>query len=187
MPRRIASAERTAVNVISVPAPASARSAAVLVEVSNAAGPVGATLAGLLLRTFVAVAVVLVAAGAFLGGRLVMSLGFPGLFSRFWVGAALLTPAAAMLPPLLSRTDAAYLTRPPTAPEDRQWDPVAAADLVDSITLVRVVPDFVEALDRARTRAGNGTVVVTGSAHSVGPAMTLLGLDPLAGQGRFRA
>ena len=92
-----------------------------------------------------------------------------------------------MLPPLLSRTDAAYLTQPPTAPRDRQWDPMAAADLVDSITLVRVVPDFHEALERARRRAGRGTVVVTGSAHSVGPAMTLLGLDPLAGQGRFRA
>ena len=91
-----------------------------------------------------------------------------------------------MLPPLLSRTDAAYLTRPPTAPADRQWDPVAAADLVDSITLVRVVPEFREALERARRRAGEGTVVVTGSAHSVGPAMTLLGLDTLAGQGRFR-
>lgn len=91
-----------------------------------------------------------------------------------------------MLPPLLSRTDAAYLTRPPTASLDRQWDPVAAADLVDSITRVRVVPDFQEALERAQRRAGAGTVVVTGSAHSVGPAMTLLGLDPLAGQGRFR-
>ena len=90
-----------------------------------------------------------------------------------------------MLPPLLSRSDAAYLTRPPTAPLDRQWDPMAAADLVDSITLVRVVPDFAEALERARGRAGGGTVVVTGSAHSVGPAMTLLGLDPLAGQGRL--
>lgn len=91
-----------------------------------------------------------------------------------------------MLPPLLSRTDAAYLTRPPTAPLDRQWDPVAAADLVDSITRVRVVPDFQDALERAQRRAGVGTVVVTGSAHSVGPAMILLGLDPLAGQGRFR-
>ena len=63
---------------------------------------------------------------------------------------------------------------------------MAAADLVDSITLVRVVPEFEEALERARRRAGEGTVVVTGSAHSVGPAMTLLGLDTLAGQGRFR-
>lgn len=92
-----------------------------------------------------------------------------------------------MLPPLLSRADAAFLTRTPTAPFDRQWDPVAAADLVDAITLVRVVSDFAEALEGARRRAGHGTVVITGSAHSVGPAMTLLGLDPLAAKGTLRA
>jgi DNA segregation ATPase FtsK/SpoIIIE, S-DNA-T family len=72
-----------------------------LVEVSNGAGPVGATLAGILLRVFGAGSIVLVAAGAFLGGRLVMSLGLPGLFTRFWLGAGLLIPAVAVLPPLL--------------------------------------------------------------------------------------
>ena len=72
-----------------------------LVEVSNSAGPVGATLAGLLLSSFGAGSIVLVAACAFLGGRLVMSLGFPSLFSRFWIGAALLIPSMAILPPLL--------------------------------------------------------------------------------------
>jgi S-DNA-T family DNA segregation ATPase FtsK/SpoIIIE len=81
-----------------------------LVEVSNRAGPVGATLAGLLLRGFGAGAVVLVAACAFLGGRLVMSLGLPGLFSRFWVGAGLLIPAVALTPPLL------YALAPETVP-----------------------------------------------------------------------
>ncbi len=72
-----------------------------LAEVSNSAGPVGATLAGLLLSTFGAGSIILVAACAFLGGRLVMSLGLPSLFSRFWVGAALLIPSIAILPPLL--------------------------------------------------------------------------------------
>ena len=72
-----------------------------LVEVANAAGPVGATLAGLLLGGFGAGSIVVLAACAFLGGRLVMSLGFPSLFSRFWVGAALLIPVVAALPPLL--------------------------------------------------------------------------------------
>jgi len=91
-----------------------------------------------------------------------------------------------MLPLLLSRADAAFLTHAPTAPLDRQWDPVVAAGSVESTTLVRVVGDFEKALEGARLRAGRGTVVVTGSAYSVGPAMTLLGLDPLAGQGTLR-
>ena len=72
-----------------------------LVEVGNSAGPVGATLAGFLLSAFGAGSIILVAACAFLGGRLVMSLGFPSLFSRFWIGAALLIPSMAVLPPLL--------------------------------------------------------------------------------------
>jgi DNA segregation ATPase FtsK/SpoIIIE-like protein len=72
-----------------------------LVEVTNSAGPVGATLAHLLLGSLGAGAVVLVAACAFLGGRLVMSLGLPSLFSRFWIGVILLVPTVAVLPPLL--------------------------------------------------------------------------------------
>jgi S-DNA-T family DNA segregation ATPase FtsK/SpoIIIE len=72
-----------------------------LVEVSNRAGPVGATLAGLLLRSLGAGAIVLVAASAFLGGRLVMSLPPPAILSRFWIGALILVPTAAALPPLL--------------------------------------------------------------------------------------
>ncbi|MCB9723369.1 MAG: DNA translocase FtsK 4TM domain-containing protein [Spirochaetaceae bacterium] len=72
-----------------------------LVEVQNAAGPVGAALAGGLLRALGAGSVVLVAAAAFLGGRLVMSLGFPSVVSRFWLGGLLLIPATAALPPLL--------------------------------------------------------------------------------------
>ncbi len=84
-----------------------------------------------------------------------------------------------MLPPLLSRMDAAFLTQPPSAPAERRWDPVEVADQVDSLTVVRVVEDFVEAMRRAAERAGQGTVVVTGSVHTVGSAMRLLGLDPL--------
>jgi S-DNA-T family DNA segregation ATPase FtsK/SpoIIIE len=72
-----------------------------LVEVSNGAGPVGATLAGWLLGGFGAGSVVLVAACAFLGGRLVMSLGPPALLSRFWIGVALLIPMFAVVPPIL--------------------------------------------------------------------------------------
>ena len=72
-----------------------------LIEVSNGAGPVGATLAALLLRSLGAGSVVLVAGCAFLGGRLVMSLGLPGIFTRFWIGVAALVPTVAVLPSLL--------------------------------------------------------------------------------------
>ena len=85
-----------------------------------------------------------------------------------------------MLPALFSRADAAVLTQPPSAPEERRWDPRAAADAVEGLTHVRVVEDFEEALKRARERAGRGTVVVTGSVHTVGSALLLLGRAPLA-------
>lgn len=84
-----------------------------------------------------------------------------------------------MLPALLSRVEGAVLTQPPSAPAERRWDPVLAADVVEGLTVVRVIDDFVAAMERARDKAGRGTVVVTGSVHTVGSAMSLLGLDPL--------
>ena len=45
---------------------------------------------------------------------------------------------------------------------------------------VLAVPGFEQALAEAGARAGNGTVVVTGSVHTVGSAMRLLGVDPLS-------
>jgi dihydrofolate synthase/folylpolyglutamate synthase len=85
-----------------------------------------------------------------------------------------------MLPPLMSRADAAFLTQPPSAPVERRWDAAEAADQVDALTSVRVVDDFDAALARAAERAEGGTVVVTGSVHTVGSAMSRLGLDPLS-------
>lgn len=95
-----------------------------------------------------------------------------------------------MLPPLLARADAAVLTVPATAPAERRWDPVGAAE---SLSLpaaavpapgdpppVVVVEDFTAALSEAAARAGSGTVLVTGSVHTVGNAMSVLGIDPLA-------
>jgi len=70
-------------------------------EVENSAGPVGATLAGALMRVFGGGAYVLVAGSAFLGGRLLMGLGIPRFVSRFWLGMLALIPTAAVLPPLL--------------------------------------------------------------------------------------
>ena len=84
-----------------------------------------------------------------------------------------------MLPPLLSRASAAVLTQPPSAPPERRWDPVIAAEAVGQVCPLRVDEDFVEALAWARREAGQGTVVVTGSCHTVGSALSLLGLQPL--------
>lgn len=86
-----------------------------------------------------------------------------------------------MLPPLLDRVDAAVLTIPPTAPEHRRWDPEQAASrlrMEHSIPL-RVIPDLALALQRASTLAPHGTVLVTGSFHTVGDSMKELGISPV--------
>ncbi|MEQ8328945.1 MAG: Mur ligase family protein [Longimicrobiales bacterium] len=84
-----------------------------------------------------------------------------------------------MLPPLLARCDSAVLTQPPTAPPERRWSPSEAADAVRHVTPLHVEKDFRSALARARAEAGAGTVVVTGSCHTVGSALTALGREPL--------
>jgi dihydrofolate synthase/folylpolyglutamate synthase len=85
-----------------------------------------------------------------------------------------------MLPPLIERADAVILTTPPTAPVNRRWDPLAAASaLPESGRPLRVIDDFAAALSRATTLAPHGTVLVTGSVHTVGDALAELGLDPL--------
>jgi dihydrofolate synthase/folylpolyglutamate synthase len=87
-----------------------------------------------------------------------------------------------MLPPLFARTDAAVLTQPPSAPSERRWRPEEAAGAVRRMTRVTVQNDFERALEQARREAGQGTVVVTGSVHTVGSALRLLGREPLAGR-----
>ena len=84
-----------------------------------------------------------------------------------------------MLPPLLSRADAAILTLAPTAPEGRRWDPEAAAASLEVPPRfpLRVIPDFAAALSRAETLAPYGTLLVTGSVHTVGDAMGELGIE----------
>ncbi|MBW3655148.1 MAG: bifunctional folylpolyglutamate synthase/dihydrofolate synthase [Gemmatimonadetes bacterium] len=81
-----------------------------------------------------------------------------------------------MLPPLLDRADAAILTTAPTAPEGRRWDPEQVARSLDAQIPVRVIPDFSAALMRAETMAPYGTVLVTGSVHTVGDALAALGI-----------
>ncbi len=86
-----------------------------------------------------------------------------------------------MLPPLFARAELAVLTQPPSAPPERRWDVSAAADAVQHVCPLRVEHDFLAALGRARAEAGRGTVVVTGSVHTVGSALKVLGREPLAG------
>lgn len=81
-----------------------------------------------------------------------------------------------MLPPLAEYADRTFLTVPPSAARDRVWDPEAASRALGNIGHFEVVPDFAEALDRARGQAGAGTVVVTGSSHTVGDALEALDL-----------
>ena len=89
-----------------------------------------------------------------------------------------------MLPPLFSRADFAVLTQPPSAPPERRWDPTAAREAVARVCPIQVEEDFIRAMRRAREEAGKGTVVVTGSCHTVGSALTVLDLEPLKDERR---
>ena len=106
------------------------------------------------------------------------SLGSLGLPRPLVLVAAVLADKAwpEMLDVLAARADAVVLTLAPSAPLERSWDPaVAAAHLGGR---ARVVPDFAAALERAATLAPHGTVLVTGSFHTVGDAMQHLGISP---------
>ena len=84
----------------------------------------------------------------------------------------------AMLPPLARLADHTVLTIPPTAPPQRRWDPHAVLRAVPGLA-AEVVTDFQAALARVADRAGpDGTVVVTGSFHTVGDALIALGRTP---------
>lgn len=83
-----------------------------------------------------------------------------------------------MLPPLFSITREAILTQPPSVPPERRWDPLQAARAVRDRPNLHIIPDFAEALVSARRVAGSGTVLVTGSHHTVGDGMSLLGIPP---------
>ncbi|MGH7342454.1 MAG: bifunctional folylpolyglutamate synthase/dihydrofolate synthase, partial [Candidatus Rokuibacteriota bacterium] len=85
-----------------------------------------------------------------------------------------------MMVPIAAAADAVVLTQPPTAPADRRWDPDRVLALVP-MPGAEVVHDFSDALARARQlagRGGDGTVLVTGSFHTVGDALIELGLAP---------
>jgi dihydrofolate synthase / folylpolyglutamate synthase len=83
-----------------------------------------------------------------------------------------------MLEPLLPACDGAILTTPPSMPEDRRWAPAEVAAALLPRFPARVIPDLEAALRRAETLAPHGTVLVTGSVHTVGDAFAVLGIDP---------
>ena len=92
----------------------------------------------------------------------------------------------AMLPPVFRLADHAILTQPPSAPMARRWNPEAAAEVVRKggvDTPLDVIEGFAEALDQARERAVGGTVVVTGSCHTVGDALLALDRAPFSTSG----
>jgi dihydrofolate synthase/folylpolyglutamate synthase len=83
-----------------------------------------------------------------------------------------------MLPPLFAMVHEAVLTQPPSVPPERRWDPLEAAGAVRARPDLHILHDFREALKMARSLAGAGTVLVTGSHHTVGDAMNVLGILP---------
>jgi dihydrofolate synthase / folylpolyglutamate synthase len=83
-----------------------------------------------------------------------------------------------MLETLLPACDGAILTSPPSMPEDRRWDVGEAGAALASRFPARVIPDLAAALRRAETLAPHGTVLVTGSVHTVGDAFAALGIEP---------
>jgi dihydrofolate synthase/folylpolyglutamate synthase len=74
------------------------------------------------------------------------------------------------------------LTMAPTAPASRAWDLDEATAFARGLGLdAEAVPDFSAALERGQE--GEGTVLVTGSFHTVGDAMAALGVPPLSSRG----
>jgi dihydrofolate synthase/folylpolyglutamate synthase len=84
-----------------------------------------------------------------------------------------------MIRALSPSVDRFIFTNAPSAPSDRQWDPSAANEFArDQGCVSELEPDLGAALSRAE-RYG-GTVVVTGSFHTVGDAMSCLQVSPFA-------
>ncbi len=84
-----------------------------------------------------------------------------------------------MLVALSGSVDVLVLTTPPSAPPARRWEPARVREWMmdQKLPAVRLIPDFQGALERATTMAPHGTVLVTGSVHTVGDAMLHLGIS----------
>ena len=87
-----------------------------------------------------------------------------------------------MLPPLFALADSVILAEPPSAPPERRWDPDAVLEALDGAGRGRVVRPFTTAVREAGIAAGEGTVLCTGSVHTVGDALLELGIPPFRGE-----
>jgi dihydrofolate synthase / folylpolyglutamate synthase len=87
-------------------------------------------------------------------------------------------PWREMLSALLPLADGTILTTAPSAPPARRWDlrQVEEWARAAGASNLRVIPDLADALSRATTLAPHGTVLVTGSVHTVGDALKGVGL-----------
>lgn len=81
-----------------------------------------------------------------------------------------------MVPLVAGVVDHMILTDPTSAPAARRWDPSAVAAALSDQMPVRVERDLEAALEHAESIARGGTVLVTGSHHTVGDALVILGL-----------
>ena len=88
-----------------------------------------------------------------------------------------------MLPPLFALADEVILVEPPSAPPERRWDPEAVLAAVRGGARGRVVRPFAAAVRAATAAATGGTVVCTGSVHTVGDALQALGIPPFPDAG----
>jgi dihydrofolate synthase/folylpolyglutamate synthase len=79
-------------------------------------------------------------------------------------------PWLEMLNSLSDSLDAVVLVVPPSAPSSRVWDPDEAVAAAGG-RFLEVVADFRTAVSRSLELAGSGTVIVTGSNHTVGDAL----------------
>jgi dihydrofolate synthase / folylpolyglutamate synthase len=83
-----------------------------------------------------------------------------------------------MLPPLFAYADQVILAEPPTAPAERRWDPAVVLAELGNPSTARIVRPFTAAMAAASAAALGGTVLCTGSVHTVGDAMLALGIAP---------
>jgi dihydrofolate synthase / folylpolyglutamate synthase len=83
--------------------------------------------------------------------------------------------------PLLPLVDEVVVTAAPSAPPERRRAPAELERELRRLgARVSAEPDLGEAFERARRRAPQGTVLVTGSIHTVGDVLAHLGLRPYA-------